>query len=203
MFNQSRQDQAPFRSAGLVGLNQYMQMLGLGGNALGQQYTGANTGGTGAGADFVTMQNGVPSMNSSLYVSDPNYKRAWDQAVAEHQAKYGKPYQYDSSAANINTRVSSLYNSYKPQVGSVGYEKATPANNAASQQDAFAAFRNTPGYQFGLDEGAKTVQASAAARGGLNSGATLKALTKFGNDYADQQGYTPYMNKLAALSGMA
>jgi len=64
-------------------------------------------------------------------------------------------------------------------------------------------FRNTPGYQFGLDEGAKTVQASAAARGGLNSGATLKALTKFGNDYADQQGYTPYMNRLASLSGMA
>lgn len=47
------------------------------------------------------------------------------------------------------------------------------------------------------------MQASAAARGGLNSGATLKALTKFGNNYADQQGYTPYMNRLAALSGMA
>ena len=90
-------------------------------------------------------------------------------------------------------------------VGNVGYEKASPANmpGSAAQSDAFAAFRNTPGYQFGLNEGAKTVQASAAARGGLNSGATLKALTKFGNDYADQQGYTPYMNRLAALSGMA
>lgn len=93
--------------------------------------------------------------------------------------------------------------------GTAGHETAHPANVGGStapgnsQQDAFAMFRNTPGYQFGLDEGAKTVQASAAARGGLNSGATLKALTKFGNDYADQQGYTPYMNRLAALSGMA
>lgn len=26
---------------------------------------------------------------------------------------------------------------------------------------------------------------------------------KYGNDYADQQGYTPYMNRLASLSGMA
>lgn len=26
---------------------------------------------------------------------------------------------------------------------------------------------------------------------------------KFGNNYADQQGYTPYMNKLASLSDMA
>lgn len=95
------------------------------------------------------------------------------------------------------------------QAGTAGYETGTPANMGVastpgnSQQDAFAMFRNTPGYQFGLDEGAKTVQASAAARGGLNSGATLKALTKFGNDYADQQGYTPYMNRLAALSNMS
>jgi hypothetical protein len=29
MFNQSRQDQAPFRDAGLTGLDQYMKMLGL------------------------------------------------------------------------------------------------------------------------------------------------------------------------------
>jgi hypothetical protein len=47
------------------------------------------------------------------------------------------------------------------------------------------------------------VQASAAARGGLNSGATLKALMQYGNNYADQQGYTPYMNRLASLAGMA
>jgi hypothetical protein len=94
--------------------------------------------------------------------------------------------------------------------GNVGYEKGTQilgagtsGNTASNQADAFAQFRSTPGYQFGLDEGAKTVQASAAARGGLNSGATLKALTKFGNDYADQQGYTPYMNRLASLANMS
>lgn len=76
------------------------------------------------------------------------------------------------------------------------------AGTSTNQQDAFAKFRNTPGYQFGMDEGNKSVQASAAARGGLNSGATLKSLMKFGNDYADQQGYTPYMNRLASLSGL-
>jgi len=30
-----------------------------------------------------------------------------------------------------------------------------------------------------------------------------KALAKFGNDYADQQGYTPYMNRLASLANMS
>ncbi|TWI04800.1 hypothetical protein IP90_00938 [Luteimonas cucumeris] len=81
----------------------------------------------------------------------------------------------------------------------------TPTGGATSsitQADAFAKFRATPGYQFGLDEGNKSVQASAAARGGLNSGATLKSLMRFGRDYSDQQGYTPYMNKLASLAGI-
>ena len=78
MFNQNRADQAPFRDAGLVGLNQYMQMLGLGGNPTGQQYTGQGTGGTVDPASMVTMTNGVPGMNQQLYATDPNYKKAWD-----------------------------------------------------------------------------------------------------------------------------
>lgn len=224
MFNQSRQDQAPFRQAGLVGLNQYMNMLGLGGTqpAYGTQGNGGGSVGTYMGGapsqSLVTVQNGVPTMNADLYNSDPAYARAWDQVVMEHQNQFGKPYQADSSSTAINARLQQLYQPPAPSngVGNVGYETATPAHlpgtagqvlgggpSGNSQQDAFAAFRAAPGYQFGLDEGAKTVQASAAARGGLNSGATLKALTKFGNDYADQQGFTPYMNRLAALSGMA
>jgi hypothetical protein len=76
---------------------------------------------------------------------------------------------------------------------------ATPQQ---TQQQAFDRFRSTPGYQFGLDEGRNQVEASAAARGGLNSGATLKALTRFGRDYADQQGFAPHMNRLASLAGI-
>lgn len=41
-----------------------------------------------------------------------------------------------------------------------------------------------PGYQFGMDQGTRALQGSSAARGSLHSGATLKALNKFGNDYA-------------------
>lgn len=40
------------------------------------------------------------------------------------------------------------------------------------------------GLQFGLDEGAKGINNMAAAAGKQLSGATLKALTRFGNDYA-------------------
>ena len=69
-------------------------------------------------------------------------------------------------------------------------------------RQAFDRFRNTPGYQFGLTEGQRTLESSAAAQGGLFSGKAAKALTKFGQDYADQQGYRPYMNSLASLAGI-
>lgn len=121
MYNQSRQDAEPWRQAGMSGLSEYMNLLGL------QQPSGQGSGG---------------------------------------------------------------------QLGQMGM------NPQQSQQDAFGRFRSAPGYQFGLDEGMRSVQASAAARGGLNSGAALKSLFEYGNNYADQQGYTPYMNRLASLSNI-
>lgn len=70
------------------------------------------------------------------------------------------------------------------------------------RQAAFDRFRSTPGYQFRLDEGRKATEASAAARGGLNSGSTLKALLRYGQNVADQ-GYNDYWNKLSSLWGGA
>lgn len=45
---------------------------------------------------------------------------------------------------------------------------------------------STPGYQFAFNEGQRAVQTSAAARGTLLTGGTLKALAKFGTGLADQ-----------------
>lgn len=68
------------------------------------------------------------------------------------------------------------------------------------------------GYQFGLDEGRKGLERMAGARGMLNSGSTLKALTKFGTDYAGTQAagsqaryvgdQTNKFNRLASIAGL-
>jgi len=44
--------------------------------------------------------------------------------------------------------------------------------------------QNDPGYQFRLAEGQKALERSAAAKGGLLSGGTAKALDRYGQDYA-------------------
>jgi hypothetical protein len=53
-----------------------------------------------------------------------------------------------------------------------------------------AQFQADPGYAFRLSEGQKALERSAAARGGLLSGATGKALTRYGQEAGSQE----YMN---------
>lgn len=60
---------------------------------------------------------------------------------------------------------------------------------AASQYTPFGMdqFNADPGYQFRMSEGLKALERSAAARGILQSGGTLKDITRFGQDVASQE----------------
>lgn len=65
-----------------------------------------------------------------------------------------------------------------------------------AQQEAFDTFTETPGYQFQLNEGLGAIDKSAAARGGLFSGNTLRAAQEYGQGLAS----TEFGNYLARLS---
>jgi len=71
-------------------------------------------------------------------------------------------------------------------------------NGAEAQSAAYSAFRTDPGYQFALEQGIGAIDKSAAARGNLNSGATLKALQQYGQGMADQS-YGSYLQRLMGL----
>lgn len=70
-----------------------------------------------------------------------------------------------------------------------------------TDDERYSDFHKSPGYQFRLDEGRKTLENAASARGNLLSGATLKALTKYGQDYASGE-YGNWLNQLGVLSGV-
>lgn len=61
--------------------------------------------------------------------------------------------------------------------------------------------QNTPGYQFRMDEGMKAINSNASARGMRNSGATMKALTRYGQDYASNE-YDKRFNRLSSIAGI-
>ena len=99
-----------------------------------------------------------------------------------------------------NEARNSTYNFYQPY--------ATGGQNAFSR----AQDMQTPGYQYSpsdpsyawrFGEGQRAVQGSAVARGSLNSGGTLKALTNFGQGLASTEFNNDFSrNNLLANYGM-
>ena len=55
-------------------------------------------------------------------------------------------------------------------------------------------FQQDPGYAFRISEGMKALDRTAASRGGLLSGATLRGATRYGQDMASQE-YTNAFNR--------
>jgi hypothetical protein len=92
---------------------------------------------------------------------------------------------------------------------------ALPELVAASKYEPFtmAKFQADPGYAFRLKEGLKALDRSAAARGGLLSGAQLRGITEYGQEMGSQEftnAFNRYqaerqarLNPLQSLAGMS
>ncbi len=64
-------------------------------------------------------------------------------------------------------------------------------------------FSGDPGYQFRMGEGMKAINNGASARGMGNSGATMKALLKYGQDYSSNEYNNAYNRNFGRLSTLA
>ena len=76
------------------------------------------------------------------------------------------------------------------------YQKLAPY-----QDFGMAQFKTDPGYQFRMSEGIKALERSAAARGLLQSGGTLKGITQYGQDIASseyQNAFSRYLTEREA-----
>lgn len=118
---------------------------------------------------------------------------ASDRATAEQRAMYDQTREDNMPA--LGARNSSLAR-VQEMLGIGGNAKAA-GYGSWSKPIAPQNVQNEAGYQFGLQQGNNNIQGSAAAAGGLFSGATGKALTRYGNDYATTK-YGDAYNRLAA-----
>jgi hypothetical protein len=157
----------------------------------------------GAGIGALGVVSGVVSANSAsnaqvgaAKAANAEQQREYDQTRADQE-----PYRTQGYAAlqRISDLLGISGNTSAPGYGSFG----KPLSVSDVEKD--------PGYQFGLNQGLKTQQNSAAARGGLYSGAELKAITQYGNDYATSKYDDAYsraknaqdtiFNRLSGVSG--
>jgi hypothetical protein len=88
----------------------------------------------------------------------------------------------------------------------------TGADGDLMRQFGASDFQADPGYQFRMNEGMRGLNNSAAARGGVLSGAALKAASRYNQDFASNEysnAYNRYntnqtnqFNRLASIAGV-
>jgi hypothetical protein len=83
-------------------------------------------------------------------------------------------------------------------LGLEGGDTTSPEFGRYTRDFGMSDFEADPGYGFRMDEGMKALERSAAARGGLLSGTTLKGIQRFGQDLASNE-YTNAMNRFYAM----
>jgi hypothetical protein len=126
------------------------------------------------------------------YAPRPELQDFVEQVRKEHFDKYGKDYGRNSNIANQTVHAKNLYDAamQKWQAGKEAYEKANPVDESKatllknfSNED----FVKDPGYEFRMAEGEKGIQRQLAKMGGFNSGAALKAIDRYNQDYASNE----------------
>lgn len=129
-------------------------------------------------------------------------------STADKQAASVKAGQQSADArfAEQNARIDVARGQLQPWVdtGLTGYNAladVTGLRGPDAAKTAMDGFTASPGYGFRFKEGLRAVDAGAASKGILRSGATLKAETDFGQGLASQEfgNYIGTLNKLAGF----
>ena len=92
---------------------------------------------------------------------------------------------------------------FKPflEGGTNAFQAMMSEMGLADAPAGWGGYTASPGYASQFKGGMDALQSSAAARGGLMSGATMKAAQQFGNDLTAQD-YGTFYNRLAGVAGM-
>jgi hypothetical protein len=139
---------------------------------------------------------GMPGGDAALE-SDPRYKEIYDRnygaADAAHQARYGMPLSASSDPGGLSSSMDAIKRAardeFQQKYPNFSQEQqAAPdfgnGNRAFSINDFWQDPVTQLGYQSGLDLGTKALYNASPLTTGRDSGAALKELTKFGQDYA-------------------
>jgi hypothetical protein len=141
---------------------------------------------------------GIGSIASGLIGSNAAQSAAQSQLQAAQLASQTQLGIFNQTQANLapynqagQSALSQLASLFGLGPGGSGQPNAAAATSALT---------NFPGYQFGLQQGNLAQQQSAASQGLLLSGAQLQASQQFGQNYAMQNAWNPYVSQLNTLA---
>lgn len=119
----------------------------------------------------------------SVSTGGMSYEQMLAMADADHRAKYG------IGIDDIDQGVAQAWKDQMRAASMSGQDSNSIGGQWGSLLKNFGLddFEKDPGYEFRMGEGMRAVEGSAAARGGLLSGAAQKAIQKYGQDYASNE----------------
>lgn len=140
---------------------------------------------------YTAIAVGVTSLATGIYESQAAAGAQKDAAQAAANTQQNMFNQTNANQAPFRQTGIAAENALSSFYGLPGY----PASNAAQT------IQNLPGYQFQLSQGVQAIDRSQASHGLLNSGATGKALTQYGQGLAQNYAgaYTSGLQNLANL----
>jgi hypothetical protein len=190
----------PFLESGARSQAAYDYEMGLGPRPMASQPGMAGQAGSGQNALAITESQVAarPGAGSYQDVAQPN-SRGGEQ-MRRTFVPSGPSSQFAVGDQNFSTRADAQgFIDAQSQGGDAGGGAAGGGGFNALNFD-YGGFDTTPGYEFRVAQGRQAIERSAAARGGLNSGATMKALQGYGQGMAADE-YGTFMNRLAAGAG--
>jgi len=136
----------------------------------------------GAGASLIggAMASSAASKAAKTQAQSADKATALEKQMYEENVVRQKPF-YDAGVAGQNRLVTLL---------GLGGDPNAEGYGSLMKSFSMDDFRADPGYNFRMKEGLKSLDATAAARGGLISGNALRAAQQYGQDLGSQE----YMN---------
>lgn len=131
----------------------------------------------------------VAAVGSGLIASSAAKKAANTQAQASRDATAAQQRMFEEQKAlqePFRQGGLTAQNQILQLLG-IGGDANAPGYGSLAKSFGTDQFQQDPGYAFRQSEGMKALERSAAARGGLLSGGTMKGIQRFGQDLASQE----------------
>ena len=194
-YDQTRADQAPYRTAGYGALDSLQSRLGVGSGATPQA-------GQPDYAAFVAQNPDIAAEAQRVLAQDPNSIGDLNHDGTIDATDYGQYHAQQFSDRQVPTATAgsgpqTAEQQLQQQVGS----EPTFAPRQDYQRPGFQQanvgldqFQASPDYNFRLQEGSRNLNAFNAAKGALGSGAAMKSLVDYGqntaaSEYNNWRGY--------------
>jgi hypothetical protein len=150
-------------------------------------------------AGVIDPSTAIASVDPVMGAAPPDLTKNFDQNAylaqgGMAQGDLVKPFDQAAFMKSAGISNKSLASPYDPTSFLASGSKTT---GDMFRNFTMADYQEDPGYQFRLDQGNTGINNSAAAAGGLLSGATLKAIDKYNSNMASQE-YGNAVNRFAA-----